>query len=184
LNTLETAELAEVWAEAGREETVPLAERLRSWQPVEADAILARLRVMQRRYGEAADLLVRALVRYREDPWPSGYVMERALESAVAIARADPMLAAKMAAALGQPFAAGQWNDRRRLYAAVVTAAHRGCSPETIRALQALEPDVPWRRDLLELRRDCYTQARLDGLATRAARELAEFQRAEAPLIR
>jgi hypothetical protein len=101
----------------------------------------------------------------------------------VAIARADPSLAAKMAAALGEPFAAGQWNDRRRLYAAVVTAAYRGCGAETIRALQAIEPDVPWRRDLLELRRDCYARAGLDGLATRA-RELAEFQRAEAPLVR
>jgi spermidine synthase len=184
LNTLEQAELAEVWAEAGRDEAVPLAERLRPWQPVEADAILARLRLVQRRYGEAADLLTRALVRYREDPWPSGYVMERALESAVAIARADPSLAAQMAAALGEPFAAGQWNDRRRLYAAVVTAGYRGCGAETIRVLQAIEPDVPWRRDFLELRRDCYARAGLDALATRAARELAEFDRAAAPLVR
>lgn len=56
VNTLELSELAEAFAEEGSEEAIPLADRLRGWQPAEADAILARMRLAQKRYGEAADL--------------------------------------------------------------------------------------------------------------------------------
>jgi len=82
---------------------------------------------------------------------------------------------------LSQPFAAGQWEDVRRWYLAVITHEAEGCGPHTIRALRAFEPWPPWRRQYLELRRDCYATAMLNDLFERAQRDLAEFQSNEAP---
>jgi len=49
------------------------------------------------------------------------------------------------------------------------------CGPRTIRALRALEPDVPWSFDILKLRQRCYRGA----LAEPANRDWKEFETAE-----
>jgi hypothetical protein len=60
----------------------------------------------------------------------------------------------------------------------------QGCGPATTDKLRALEPWPPWRKDLLQLRRDCYQSAMMSDLAARAKRELEEFVAAEpAPLL-
>ncbi|MEK6374419.1 MAG: hypothetical protein AABO58_17170 [Acidobacteriota bacterium] len=107
--------------------------------------------------------------------------MERALDSALAIARADNSTAPRMYEALREPFAARQWNDRRRFYAAAIPAAYIGCGAESMQAFQSLEPHVPWRLDALVLRESCYARSGNLDLATRAARDLAEFRRADPP---
>jgi hypothetical protein len=54
-----------------------------------------------------------------------------------------------------------------------------GCGPHTVKTLRDLEPWPPWRRDILNLRRDCYASAMLTSLAKRARRDLGEFIAAE-----
>jgi len=48
------------------------------------------------------------------------------------------------------------------------------------RALEPLEPDVPWGRDALLFRRNCY-EATGDPRAAAAARDFADFVRDDRP---
>ena len=179
VNSIELLRLGEVMAEMGREETIAVAQRLRIVQPVEADALIARVRLHQQRYAESAAALQAAFTRYRVDPWPDESVMGRALDTAVSLARADRSLAAHLADLLSQPFSTGQWSEARRTYRVNVSYAAEGCGAHTIAALRDLEPDVPWTYEVLHLRRECYNAAHLGALAERANREWKEFEAAE-----
>jgi spermidine synthase len=184
VNSIEVSRLAEVLAEAGREEAVPLTAQLRPADATEADAILARVRVRQQRDGESAAALERALLRYRNDPWPATEPMGRALDTAVSLARFDHRLAPHLYSLLSNPFSTGQWSEARKIYRIHVAQAAFGCGPQTLAALRDLEPDFPWAYDLLSIRRRCYSAARLGDLSARAERDWSEYQSGEAqPLI-
>lgn len=172
------ATLAHSLAVAGDERAMAMAERLREWQPTEADAIAGVLRARQQRFGEAAPLIVRALERYRDDPWPLSGVMESALSIAPDLA-ADPAYAEAVLDALSRPYAAYQLEEVRRL--AYVAAAWRSgrCGVRTLGALTAMEPNALWVKPILEMRALCYRTAALTDLAERARRELEEFEGAE-----
>jgi spermidine synthase len=180
LNVSELSRVAELLANAGSEDAVPYIARLRTVEPVEADAIEARLLLRERRYAEATDLLARALVAYRNDPWPSYVVMSRTVFNTVDIARAthDVAMGAKLSDALSQPFAANCWNDSRLYSRLMVLSATEGCSARTVEALKALEPYPPFRLENLMIRADCYAKMG-DALTTRAREELAAFRRNE-----
>ncbi len=179
VNSIELLRIGEVMAETGQEEALAVAERLRVVQPVEADALIARLRFRQQRYAESAAALARALTRYRADPWPDQNVMGRALNTAVGLARADRRLAGPMADLLSQPFSTGQWDDARRTYRVQAAYTGEGCGARTIAALRDLEPNIPWTFDILRLRRQCYNAGHLGALADRANRDWQEFESAE-----
>ncbi|HSP14980.1 MAG TPA: fused MFS/spermidine synthase [Thermoanaerobaculia bacterium] len=184
VNSIEVSRLAEVLAEAGREQAVAMAERLRPADTTEADAILARVRMRQRRDAESAAALERALLRYRTDPWPASEPMGRALDTAISLARFDHRLAPRLYALLGKPFSTGQWADERKIYRVHVAQAGFGCGPQTIAALRDLEPDFPWAYDLLNTRRRCYAEAHLGGLSARAERDWRDYESTEPqPLI-
>jgi spermidine synthase len=173
------ASLGHVLAVTGDETALALAEQLRPWQPGEADAVTALLRARQGRLAEAAPLLVRALTRYRDDPWPLSGVMESALSIAPDLA-ADPAYAESILDALSRPYSAYQLEEVRRM--AYVAAAWRSgrCSSRTLGALSVMEPHALWVKPILQMRVLCYENAALTQLAERARQDLQEFEKAEA----
>lgn len=179
VNSAELVMIGEALADAGSEDAAAYAERLRVWQPVDADAIMARLRVRQGRVAEAVVLLEHVFIACRRDPWPTVDLIGRSLDLALNAAREQHRYAAQLFNSMSQPFAAGLWNDTRRFYLVLLAKEIQGCGPATTDKLRALEPWPPWRKDLLQLRRDCYQSAMMSDLATRAKREWEEFVAAE-----
>jgi spermidine synthase len=176
INSTELVRLADVMAEAGREEAIAMAEQLRATQPVEADALIARTRLHQQKYDQSMAAFERAFLRYRHDPWPDPKVMGRALDAAVSLARNDKRYGARLYELLGQPFSTGQWADARKINRIYIAYGEESCGPRTIAAMRQMEPDFPWMSELLRLRKQCYESAHLGALAKRAGREWQEFQ--------
>jgi len=174
---IELGLVAEGRADQGDEKALEPLQGLRTAQPVEADAILARLRLRQGQHYEAGVALEKAFVAYRTDPWPRYEVMLRALQTTRELLQQQPRLGRTMFRAVSEPFAAGAIDEERRLTAFDI-ATVLGLTPECARALDALEPWVPWRRDFLERRLGCYEAAR-DPRAAAAKADLAAFASAE-----
>jgi spermidine synthase len=174
----QTASLAHVLALEGDDRALTLAAKLRERQPAEAEAIVGLLRMRQGRVDEAAPAIVRALVRYRHDPWPLSGVMETVLSIAPDLAE-YPAHADAVLDALSRPYAAYQLEEVRRL--AYVAAAWRNgrCSARTLGALTAVEPHAMWVKPILEMRVRCYEAARLTKLAARAKSDLRQYEEAE-----
>ena len=185
VNSLEVSRLAQVLAEVGSEEAEVFIALLRESQPLEAAAIEARLRFFQGDHDAAARLVEEALVGLRRNPWPDPGVMVKALSTAVALAGTDRALGARMLAATAEPFVAGQLSEQRlRQRVNIAWGSELGCGPNTVAALRALEPHVPWTEQHLRLRRQCYARADLDELYRQADRDWQEFQRSRPqPLV-
>jgi spermidine synthase len=178
VNSFELAAVADALSDGGDWQAEQYADRLRRFNAIEADAVMARLRLKQNRLHEAADAIERALLAYRTNGWPLPAVMQRALETAALIARDDKQYGPRMYAALEEPFAAGQWNDLRLFYLVLVAYEQEQCGPRTIRALHAQEPNVMWRELILRVRKECYGDAR-------ALRDYEAYHAAEpAPLVK
>ncbi len=150
--------VAEGMAEAGDEGALPVIERLRALEPVEADYALARLRAKQGKLDEAARALEAALSAYRRDPWPSPQVMQRALVLLRDVAAKDASLSPRLYAALREPFAVRALDDARTA-ALLELVADLPSKEACVEAWTALEPHVPWLEDQLLARRDCYRAA-------------------------
>lgn len=170
--------VAEALADRGDERALALIDELRKRQPCEADAILARIQMRQQDHSGAAQSLERAFLQYRRDPWPHPLVMDRALETAVLVAREDPTggLAVRLYEAMKEPFAVFVLEEERRVRLVDIAALREPerCNAAMVAALRALEPHVPWHREFLIRRRDCYARAG-DPLLRRAQRDLNEF---------
>src|SRR5207245_7971057 len=110
--------------------------------------------------------------------WPSVETIARSLDLAVLLANTHSY-AARMFRALDRPLAVGQWEDARRIDRALIANQMEGCGPHTVAALRELEPWPPWRRDLLNLRNDCYRSAMMPRMQWRARRDLQAFLSAE-----
>jgi len=154
-NSYELAAVADALSDGGDSDAERYAESLRRFNAIEADATIARLRLRQNRLAEAADAIERSLTAYRANPWPVPEVMERALETAVFIARDDKQYGPRMYALLEHPFAAGQWNDLRLFYLMLIAYEHEQCGARTLAALRQQEPYVMWRELVLRVRDEC-----------------------------
>lgn len=164
-------------ADLGDEAAVPYIERLRDFQAMEGDCLMARLRAQQGRFEEAAGALESAFRRYRDDPWASAIVTGEALNLVPVIADRQPALTTRLFEALRQPFVVRADNDQRINTMAELLSRldlKRYCRE----ALKPLEPNISWNRNWLTLRRDCYAATK-DPDAELAARDLAEFRRTE-----
>jgi len=184
VNTQEVAMIGECLAESRSEAALAYAALLRPWQPIDADVIEARVRYREGRLAEATALLHRVFVAYRSDPWPTVDLMGRSLDMALDISKTR-QFAPAIYDGFSQPFAAGQWNDARRYYLAIVARTIWGCGPQTVAALRAVEPWPAWKPPTLSARRDCYASAMLHPLADIAQRDWNDYQAAlPVPLAR
>src|SRR5262249_3908319 len=166
------AVVAEALASEGDESGLPYIQRLREGRPIEADALLAQMRWRQGRYAEAAGLFAQAYAAYRTNPWPLRSTMNRTFLPVGDIAGRDRTLAARLEEALSQPFCLDLAHDER-VQTRYKVATYLGSSKlEAVRA--DLEPNVPWRRALLERRAKLY-ESTGNRRAALARRELAAF---------
>ncbi|HEX9161187.1 MAG TPA: fused MFS/spermidine synthase [Thermoanaerobaculia bacterium] len=179
VNSTELVRIADVLAQEGSEDAIPLAEQLRAGEPTEADALIGRVRLRENRFDESLAALGRSFVRYRNDAWADEGVMGRALDAATTLAGYDRRYASRLYPLVDQPFSTGQWEDTRKIYRVTIAHAAEGCGPRTIASLRKLEPNFPWTFDMLRIRRECYSAAHLGDLARRAEEEWKEFEAGE-----
>ena len=176
--SFELGMLADALTDVGDADALPLVEKLRVFEPTEADALTARLLFHQGRPADATGALEAAFRAYRDDPWPRLEVMHRSLDLAMDLAR-DPALGRRMYDALKEPFAVRLLEDERR--AARLSLAgqidFRGLCSE---ALALYEPNVPWSKQLLTIRYQCYAPGG-GARAKKAEEDLVTFVRAEPP---
>jgi hypothetical protein len=174
VGSVEELVLADALAEKGDEQAEAYIARLRESHPVEADFVLGRLRWRQGRLPEAVEVLVRAFVRCRDDPWPMPLVVENAFPIALDLAGRNDRFAVALCDALARPFSVALLDDARRVallgVAALVDAARYA------RVLREMEPNVFWQWGVLKLRARAYEETG-DPRASLALRELAEFER-------
>jgi spermidine synthase len=167
--------LAEALAETGDEEALRYVEKLRPLQPTDADALMARLRWRQERLDEAADALESAFRRYRDDPWPRKGVMARALDQALSMGTDHRDYAPRLYQALNKPFAV-YLLEEKRLGVMTTLATLMDFNSVCVEALAPLEPHVPWNRDFLRARLNCYA-ATHHPLKIQAEYDLAAFEK-------
>jgi len=176
LGTVELSAVAEALADAGDETALFHIGKLRETHPGEAEATLARLRWRQGRNEEAFTSLEEAFLRYRRDPWPLRVVMTGALDVAVDLGSRDRAVAERAYALLKEPFALDLLHGDR-LLSLLKIAAQLG-EERYAEAIRPLEPDVPWRQQVLVLRLQSYEKTG-DPLAAAARRDLEEFLEGE-----
>jgi len=170
-------------AAAGDESALKYIEQLREFQPVEANAVLGRLRIRQGKTEEGAAALIAAFTQFKQDPWPKRLAMRRALALAAVVGRNNPALARRLAEPLLTPFAASSQNESRQEVLVQLATSARDL-PMMLEALKQYEPFAPWKGEYLAARADAYNAAG-HKLAAKAAMELAEYRTAhgEAALI-
>jgi spermidine synthase len=171
VNSAEIAMLAETSIDTGEGDPNLLLDVLRKWEPIEADVLEARFLLRKGNANAGTELLRRAFVAYRANPWPQTAIMSRALDLAVTLGTLDRANATVLYDALASQFAAGQLNQSRLETRLTLARRLDDCGPRTIASLRAFEPWVPWDRPTLENRARCYS----GSLAERARAELAEF---------
>jgi hypothetical protein len=174
---LELAMVGEAWAETASAEALDAAERLRAFEPVEADAIVARLLYRQGKLEESVRALEACFEGARRDPWGANVIMYRALQQANVTAAMDPSLAPRLLRAVLVPFALRE-QEIYRLESVFEIGSRLDARAHCAQVLGQLEPWVPWDDKHLGYRKDCYAMLG-DGRAALAARELEQFRRAE-----
>ena len=173
INSAEERMLGESLANVGDPAALRFATALRPLAPIDATAIVGRLAYRRGNTQLAAQLVSNAFAAYRHNAWPNVDLMRRAIELPPLLANVRP-LAPAMAATFDEPWAAGQWQEERRVRRILLDHEVFGCASATMSALHAVEPWPPWREDLLRIRRDCYGSAH-DSRAADAQGDLVDF---------
>jgi len=174
----QVAMVAECLASQGDANAAAYIDKLAEVLPWEADAIRAELLWRQRQPQKAADLFEKCIRNLRELPWANRELVKRSLIRVEAIANSDRSMVASnfLFDALRMPFCAFN-NETERLATALTLAIHLegNFSGEKLRAaVEAFEPHVLWRKEFLQVRKDCYS-ALHDPRARQAERDLEEF---------
>ena len=174
--------IAECLAEQGDSAATSYIDKVREFLPWDAEAIQAELFWRQRKPEQAAETLEKLFRALGDDPWPNHELISRSLTRADSLARSDRsgVVAGFFYDALSKPFSVfNNENDRaaaRLALAVFLDAGHPG--EKTRAAIASYEPHVVWRRQFLELRKDCYNGLN-DPRAPQASRDLNEFDRHE-----
>ena len=170
---LELSAVAYMMAVNQREEAIQYLEQLRPLQPVEADVSLAILRLRQGRTEEGVAALESAFAGYRRDPWAWPDLMRRALALAIELGDRDLAHAQRLFQALRDPFVMDYARETR--LNALLNLGYKLNFPQNcIEVLLELEPHVPWKRDVLEARVECY-QAGGHAYLERAQEDLKKY---------
>ena len=172
-NPTELAALAEALANAGDDRARTHIEKLRVYQPTEAAAVYARLLARQGKTKEAAAALEATFERYRHDAWPWDVIGRHAFTTVDEVTAADPSTAERLYQAISHPLPV-YLNEGRRLDVMLKIAMRTKLEVPCAKTLEPFEPHVPWQKDLLEWRSQCYSSTG-DARASLAARELAEW---------
>ncbi|MET0594251.1 MAG: fused MFS/spermidine synthase [Polyangiaceae bacterium] len=167
--------VAESLADTGDDLARTYVDRLRPYQPVEADAILARLFLRQGQFTQAAEALRVAFEAYREDPWPWPLVMEHALQTAKELGARSPESSSVLRPALDVPFSVLMLDESRN-ETVLSFLMGRAPDPTCADALASFEPYVPWNQSLLTWRARCYKLLQ-HAESDRAEADLARFTR-------
>jgi spermidine synthase len=170
----ELAALAESLASAGDDRARTYIEKLRVYQPTEAQAVEARLLLRQGKPREATAAIEATFERHRRDAWPWEVIGKHAIDTAEEITRADPSMADRVYAALAQPLPVHLY-EARRLGAMLRIAVHNKLEVSCARTLELFEPYVPWQREVLDWRAECYVGAG-DAKRRPALLDLAELK--------
>jgi hypothetical protein len=173
VNSAEQRMLGESLANVGDPAALRFATALRPLAPIDATAIVARLAYRRNDLPLAAQLVSSTFNGYRQNAWPNVDLMRRAIELPPLIAKSRPFAPA-MAATFDQPWAAGQWQEERRVRRILLDHEVFGCAAATMDALHTVEPWPPWREDVLRIRRDCYASAH-DSRAEAAQGDLVDL---------
>jgi spermidine synthase len=171
----EVAIVATALADTGAEAALPYIDATRSFEPIEADVALARLRFRQGAVDDAMRALEAGFGGYRTDPWPMPSLMLRALSLSVEMLARYPRLAEPMWNALREPFGMRLADEVRKKVAAYAASILPPGAP-CIEANHAFEPNPVWTEEFLESRARCY-EATQDPSASRARGDVAEFLR-------
>jgi spermidine synthase len=177
IGPVELAVVAAATANQGDEAAMRYIDQLRTFQPVEADALLGLLRWKQGKPQDASTALVAAFTRYRDDPWPMPVLMGRILDVATQVAAHDKRTGEQLYAALREPFSVRVLDGERTMQALQIAAKvdfKRLCAA----ALLPFEPNVPWTREFLSGRSRCYRTTG-DARATQAEADFVRFLRNE-----
>lgn len=175
---LQLALVSESLAEAKDTAAEPLAERLRAFQPIEADLVLARLRLREGRPDEAASLLESVFDGLRRDPWPLPAMTARGLRLAREVGAGNPVLAGRMLAALEKPFVLQLLEEERNLARLDLALRAEIQGVDCHRVFDPFEPSVPWQLPFLMARAKCRA-ATQDPAVTAAVADLEEFLEGE-----
>jgi spermidine synthase len=168
----ELAVVAESFASAGDDRARTYIEKLRGYQPTEAEAIYARLLARKGKNSEAAAALETAFERHRHDVWPWVVITRHAFTTADEVAAADATLADRVYRAIAAPLPV-YLLEGTRLATLLKIAMRTKLAVPCAETLRPFEPHVPWRKDVLEWRKSCYEAPGRAGSSARA--ELAEL---------
>lgn len=170
--------LAHCYAEAGREECLELLAPLENEYPVDVTAARAIYYSRKAMPHEAAAAMEQFCQNSRENPWSLTEIPSIALDLANDHVWDDPQVMQRIFNALEEPFAVWRIEPQRRvaryLLAEHLTAEH------VIKALEAMEPNVPWVGKVLKTRAQVYSAAD-HPLARQAERDWLAFQRNDDP---
>jgi spermidine synthase len=178
----ELALVAEVTADAGEDRAEMYIDKLRAYQPVEADASLARLRLRQDRHGEALEAFEAAFAAYRLDPWAAPLSVQGALDAALELAAQKPELAPRLLAALRPEFALRLLHEVR-IEEAFLMGSTGEPGPGCATLVEPYEPEVPFTAAWLGYRMRCYARTD-DPRVVDAVSDMNRFEaRTREPLL-
>lgn len=176
------AMVAECLASEGDSAASAYIDKLAEIFPWEADAIRAEFLWRQHRPEEGADLFAKCMRDLHELPWANRDLIKRTLNRVEAVAKSDRSKVASnfLFDAIRKPFCVFTGEaDRMGTQLAIAVYLEGAFPGEKLRAaVEAFEPHVLWRKEFLQVRKDCYN-ALHDPRAKQAERDLEEFRKYE-----
>ncbi len=165
---LELAIIGEATAEAADKRAMKWVEQLSEFRPVEANVILGRYFWRKGEVEQAYTVMEAAFLEYRQNPWPHATVMHHALDLVADMALNHADVGARFYELLSVPFSVYNLEDRR-LFTLLTLSSTMDCE-HAAEVLGLMEPNVPFKKKVLEYRQRCYEetgsphlkQARLD----------------------
>ena len=144
------------------------AEQLSKFWPVEAKIILGRYFWKKGEVEQAYTVMEAAFLEYRQNPWPHVTVMRHALDLVAEMALNHAGIGARFYELLSEPFSVYNL-ENRRLFTLLTLSSTMDCE-HAAEVLALMEPNVPFKKEVLEYRQRCYEelgspllrQARLD----------------------